>query len=125
NMSTSSLVSLPAASSQSDHEYYGVQDLALFKTFTRDTYRVAFGVEAPPYNPARLIKAWFDSSVDVSDPSNVAIYKIAARDSKGTWGLKQIVMPAQEAATVNLTGAVNYPAYVIPDTQATRGGSGI
>lgn len=118
-------VSRPAAPPQPDQEYYGVQELALFKTYTRESYRAAFGVEPPPYDPSRVIKSWFDSTVDASDPGNVAVYKIVGRDQTGNWGLRQMVLPASEAATVNLTGAAAYPPYVVPPTRATRGGSGI
>jgi hypothetical protein len=104
---------------------YGVQDLALFKTYTRDRYRAAFGVEAPLWNPARLRKTWFDSTVDTSSSDNVAVYKIAAQDPIIGWTMKQMVIPAQEAATVNLPGAIVYPAYNVAPTDATRGGSQI
>ena len=118
-------ISQPAAPPQPSQAFYGVQELELFKTFTRETYRSAFGVEPPLYDPARVIKAWFDSTVDTSNPGNVVVYKIVAQDQSGNWGLRQMVMPALEAATVNLTGAPSYPPYVVAPTKATRGGSGI
>ncbi|HLH41537.1 MAG TPA: hypothetical protein VKV74_01030 [Bryobacteraceae bacterium] len=118
-------VSQPVIPSQPDQLYYGVSALALFQTFTRDTYLSTFGIQAPPYDPSRVIKTWFDSTVDTSNPSNVALYNVVGQDNSGNWGLQQLVMPAQEAATVNLTGAVTYPPYVAAPTQATRGGSGI
>lgn len=118
-------VSQPGAPPQPDQPYYGVQELALFKTFTRESYLAAFGVQAPPYDSSRLIKSWFDSTVDTSNPGNVALYKIVAQDRAGKWGMQQLVLPAAEAATVNLTGPVVYPAYVIAPTRATRGGAEI
>jgi hypothetical protein len=118
-------VSQPATPPQPNRVYYGVGALALFQTFTRDKYLSAFGVQAPPYDPTRVVKSWFDSTVDTSNPSNVALYNVVAQDQNGNWGLQQLVMPAQEAATVNLTGGISYPPYVVAPTQATRGGSGI
>ena len=118
-------VSQPAAPAQPSTEFYSAQDLALFQAFTRDSYRTAFGVEAPAYDPARLLKSWFDSTVDVSDPGNVAVYRIVAQDQNGKGFLRQVVMPAQEAATVNLPGAIQYPPYVVAPTLATRGGSAL
>ena len=115
--------SQPVIPAQPNVIAYGVQDLALFKTYTRDRYHAAFGVEAPPWNPARLRKTWFDSTVDTSSPDNVAIYKIAAQDPILGWTMKQMVIPAQEAATVNLPGAIAYAAYNVAPTGATRGGS--
>ena len=118
-------ISQPIAPPQPNQEYYSIQALAIFKTFSRDSYFAAFGVQAPPYDPSRLIKAWFDSAADVSAPNNVAVYKIVAPDQSGNWGIRQMVMPASEAATVNLPGAIIYPSYVVAPTQATRGGSPI
>jgi hypothetical protein len=116
-------VSLPVIPPQPGQGAYGFAALALFQTYTRDTYRAAFGVQAPPWDPSRSAKFWFDSSADTSVADNVAAYKIFAVDSTGIWGLKQMVLPAAVAATVNLPGAVSYTPYVITPTDATRGGS--
>ena len=124
-MSLSKPFSQPVVPSQPGTEFYGVQELALFKTFTRDSYRTAFGVEAPAFDPSRPVKTWFDSTVDTSDPANIAVYKVAGRDQAGNWTTRQMVLPAVEAAAVNLPGSVSYPAYVVPPTNANRGGSGI
>ena len=116
-------VSQPVIPAQPSTEFYSIQDLALFKAYSRDSYRAAFGVEAAAYDPARLRKSWFDSSVDISDPGNVAVYRVITQDQNGTGVLQQLVMPAQEAATVNLPGTIQYPSYVVAPTLATRGGS--
>jgi hypothetical protein len=116
-------VSQPVIPAQPNAEFYSIQDLALFKSYSRESYRAAYGLEAPAYDPARRPKSWFDSTVDVSAPDNVAIYRIATQDSNGNGILRQIVMPAQEAAAVNLPGAVIYPPYIVTPTRATRGGS--
>ena len=63
--------------------------------------------------------------MDLSDPDNVAVYHVVAQDQNGNGILRQIVMPAQEAATVNLPGAIQYPPYVVAPTFATRGGSSL
>jgi hypothetical protein len=116
-------VSEPVVPAQPSAESYSVQDLALFKSYSRQSYRAAFGLEAPAYDPSRLRKSWFDSTVDVSDPSNVAVYRVASQDQNGNAILRQIVIPAQEAATVNLPGAIQYPPYIVAPTGATRDGS--
>jgi len=118
-------VSLPAVPPQPSTQFYGIQDLALFKSYSRDSYRAAFGVDAPAYDPARLRKNWFDSSVDISGPQNVAVYRILAQDDNGNGILRQTVMPALEAATVNLPGTIQYPPYIVAPTLATRGGSSL
>jgi len=116
-------VSRPVVPAQPSTEFYSLQDLALFKSYYRDSYRSAFGVEAPAYDASRRPKSWFDSSVDVSAPDNVAVYRIATQDQNGNGILRQIVMPALEAAVVNLPGAILYPPYIVTPTRAARGGS--
>lgn len=116
-------VSVPVVPPQPSSEYYGIAALSLFQNFSRASYLAAFGVQAPPYDPLRLIKYWFDSTADTSSAANVSVYKILGQDQSGNWGLQQMVIPASEAATVNLIGSVNYPAYAVAPTLATRGGS--
>ena len=114
-------VSLPIVPPQPDKEVYGFAELALFQTYTRETYLAAFGVQAPAWNPSRPSKFWFDSTASAA--GNVAAYKIFAVDSTGTWALQQLVLSAAEAASVNLPGSVTYAPYLIAPTSATRGGS--
>jgi hypothetical protein len=116
-------VSQPVVPAQPDLLAYGVQDLALFVSFTRDTYLSAFGVQAAAWDPARLQKTWFDSTADTSDPANVAVYNVVGTDQTGNWTIKQMVIQTGEAATLNLPGAITYPPYLIAPTSATRGGS--
>lgn len=111
-------LSQPVTPAQPDLETYGFGELALFKTYTRESYRAAFGIEAPAYDPARVIKTWFDSTADTSDPDNVSTYK-AFVEVNGQWLIKQLVLPSREAATVNLPGAVEYPKYAVAPTNAT------
>jgi len=116
-------VSQPVNPGQPNLLAYGIEELALFVSFTRDTYLSTFGVQAPAWDPTRLRKTWFDSTADVSDPANVAVYNIVGTDPNGNWTLKQMVIQTAEAATVNLPGAITYPPYFVAPTAATRGGS--
>lgn len=118
-------VSRPVIPAQPNQLAYGTQQLALFRIYTRESYLAEFGVQAPAWDPARLRKTWFDTTVDTSDPANVAVYRILAPDQSGNWGPRQMVIPASEAATVNLPGTLTYPAYTVAPTQATSGGSAI
>lgn len=117
------LISQPVIPPQPDSLAYGIQDLGLFSSYTRDSYLAAFGIQAPAWNPAWPAKSWFDSTVDTSNPANVALYKVISRDGSGDWGYQQMVLPAQQAAAVNLPGAITYPPYAVAPTQATRGGA--
>ena len=118
-------ISEPAAQPQPDLEVYGPDSLALFQTFTRDIYRARFEMEAPPWDPSRPSKYWFDSTVDASAPGRVVAYQMVDRDAGGTWSILPFSMTAFEAASVNLPGAIVYPPYSVAPTGATRGGSPI
>ncbi|MEO5924840.1 MAG: hypothetical protein ABIR70_13555 [Bryobacteraceae bacterium] len=111
----------PVVPIQPKQDSYGFRELALFQTYTREGIRADYGVEIPAFDPTRVIKTWFDSTVDTSDPANIVIYKVIAQDAKGQWSVRQMVMPAREAATLNLPGVILYPSYVIAPTKAARG----
>src|SRR5690349_20763739 len=87
-------VSRPVIPAQPNLLAYGTSQLSLFESYTRESYLAAFGVQAPAWDPSRVRKAWFDSTVDASDPANVAVYKIFAPDASGVWGFRQMAMPA-------------------------------
>ena len=116
-------VSAPVIPAQPNLLAYGIQELGLFASFTRDSYLAAFGVQAPAWDPTRLRKSWFDSTVDMSDPADVVVYNIVGADQSGNWTIKQMVIQTAEAAAVNLPGSITYPPYTIAPTAATRGGS--
>jgi hypothetical protein len=103
---------------QPDLDSYGFNELALFKSYTRESFLKEFGVQAPAYDPNRVTKTWFDSTADTSDPDNVSTYKVF-QEVGGQWMVKQLVLPSREAAAVNLPGAIEYPKYVIAPTTAT------
>ena len=117
-------VSYAMVPAQPDKEFYGLQELALFQSFTRDSYRAKFGVEAPAFDPAKAIKQWFDSAADTSLPENVVVYKVAGRKADGSYSFRQLVIPAADAASVNLPGVQHFPLHVIAPTNAKRTGPG-
>jgi hypothetical protein len=110
--------SRPSTPAQPDLDSYGFNELALFKSYTRESYLRDFGAQAPAYDPNRVTKTWFDSTADTSDPDNVSTYKVFQGVS-GQWMVKQLVLPSREAGAVNLPGAIDYPKYVIAPTTAT------
>ena len=116
-------LSRPVTPPQPDQAQYGVGELALFKTYSRESFRHVFGAQTQAFNPLRKIKTWFDTSVDLSDPEALVVYKVAAQDKSGSWVFRQVGMSAQEAATLNLHGEFEYPVYFVAPTHATRGGS--
>ena len=76
----SSPVSVPAVPPQPNQAVYGFQELALFKSYTRESYRAAFGVEPPPWDPSRLKKTWFDSTADMKRGTATAEYLATRAD---------------------------------------------
>lgn len=116
-------ISQPAAQAQPAQISYGVESLALFESYTRESYRAAFGDEAPPWDPSRCTKTWFDSTVEMTAPGRAVAYTVVERDEGGNWILQPMALSAAEAAMVNLPGAISYPPYVIRPTNATRGGA--
>jgi hypothetical protein len=116
-------VSTPVTPAQPNLLAYGIQELGLFTSFTRETYFSSFGIQAPSWDPTRLGKMWFDSTADTSDPTNLSVYQIVGTDQSGNWTIKQMVIASSEAATVNLPGSISYPVYTVAPTAATRGGS--
>ena len=112
--------SVPAPQPPPNQVSYGIESLSLFQSYTRDSYQGAFGVEAPAWDPARVRKAWFDSSVDVSNPSSLISYRWLHQDAAGDWTVRLFQLPVLEAASVNLPGAMRYPPYVVAPTGAVR-----
>ena len=94
--------SAPVTPAQPDREIYGLLDLALFENYQEPAdYQRAFGVAAPAFNPAYRPKAWFDSTVDASDPEADVCY-LVARLVNAQPRAVQACMPAWEARVVNI-----------------------
>ena len=112
--------SKPAIPEQPREAVYGMPRLYLFKEFTRESFKAQFGVEAPAYDPTRRPKAWFDTTVDASDPEELQQYLAIrkAGGAGGTWAQKKIGIPAGEARVVNLpddqTIQVSRPWWEVP-----------
>jgi hypothetical protein len=117
-------VSLPVPPPQPDQDIFSPVELALFQEYTRESYRSTFAVDAPPWDPTRLYKSWFDSSAPTPRPNTVT-YQVFGQDSTGAWGFQNLTLAFADAAAVNLPGAITYLHYVVPPTDATRGSSGM
>ena len=109
------LAQAPQPQPQPNQQFYGTQLLQTFPTYTRASYLQAFGT-VPACDPTRQIKTWFDSTVDTSQSGNLALYYQLAPNATVE---SQYVLPASEAATVNLPGVDTYPAYTVAPTDAT------
>jgi hypothetical protein len=63
---------------------YGISNLYLFPVYqTREAYKQATGQDAPPYDPAKRLKAWFDPTA-ASNPRLKIIYDtVLSMDDQG------------------------------------------
>ena len=105
--------SIPVTPPQPSQAAYGLAALNLFQMFTRSSYQGKFGVQAPPYNPAYPLKAWFDTSVTTGP----CTYNVIAGSNPAL--MTTFTIDAIEAAAINLSGDYLYPAYApSPDTTA-------
>ena len=77
-------VSVAVIPVQPAKEFFGLAELALFESFTRESFQTEFGVQADAFDPAKPVKRWFDSSADISQADNVSVYRIAGRKPDGT-----------------------------------------
>ena len=89
-----------------------ISALYLFAVYlTRAGYLAVTGNQAPPFDPTKPVKNWFDPA---PNGQPYLMFDTAAG--------KLITLPlsASSAATVNLPGSYNYPAYVETPTGATQ-----
>jgi len=107
-------ISLPSKPAQPSGSTYAANLLWEFETFSRESYLARFGVQAPPFDPAKKVKTWFDSTSGL--PSVVA-YTVAVKPRDQSQ-IAQISMPWTEASTVNLPGAYKYDSWVDTPTDA-------
>lgn len=111
--------SIPVIPAQPNKAQYGIGELELFKKYmTREAYEEAFGVPPPQYNPDLRPKFWRDDSVDVSDPEAEVEY-LVPRMVAGKWKLVRTMMPAWEAAAVNIPETL--PSGITPSNPEWEG----
>jgi hypothetical protein len=90
---------------------YGIDKLYLFPVYgTREQYQLATGQEAPPFDPAKPPKFWFDAKAASSGKRNVVYDSVLALDAfgrpmldaAGQVMLEPMVLTAQQASAVNI-----------------------
>src|SRR5512145_339518 len=90
---------------------YGIDKLYLFPVYgTRERYKLATGQEAPPFDPRRQPKFWFDPKAGEAGRRNVVYDAVLALDqfgrpmldAAGKVMLEPMVLTAQHASTVNI-----------------------
>ena len=90
---------------------YGLQILYLFPVFqTREEFRAVTGYEAPPFNPAKPLKSWFDPKA-LENPRRKIVYENVLAladngaplvDSNGQPYMEPLLIDREDAAVVNI-----------------------
>ena len=89
-----------------------ISALYLFAVYlTRAGYLAVTGNQAPPFDPTKPVKNWFDPA-----PNGQPYLMFDTAAGK----LITMPLPVSIAATVNLPGTYNYPAFVETPTDATQ-----
>ena len=116
------IVSKPVVPAPPAEAAYPVDKLNLFPRLTRASYQDLYGVQPPPWDPARRTKCWFDTSVldnFKGDPDHeIALYEVF--DPESPTGTRPMAITIREAISVNLAGAYIYPAYTVAPTKALQ-----
>lgn len=106
-----------------DAKFYPTSALNTFQTYNRATLAKAQGGEqAAAFDDSNPAKGWADTS---ADPNQPYVFKSLSTDKDGYPIIADHTIPGAQAGKFNLPGAVIYPPYIIEDTPAIRGGSGI
>lgn len=97
---------------------YGLHHLYRFPVFqTREAYRQATGREAPPYDPAKPPKSWFDPDA-AANPRRRLVYETVVAyaengfplvDAEGKPVLEPLVIDRDFAAVVNIPNKLGSP----------------
>jgi hypothetical protein len=96
----------PTVKPQPNEKTYSVADIYTFKSYTRDSFESAFGVQPPAFNPAKPVKTWFDTTVNSASASYVTLDLNSLKNIT-------LTLSKEDAASVNLPGSYRYPSYII------------
>ncbi|MDX1982025.1 MAG: hypothetical protein SFV51_17265 [Bryobacteraceae bacterium] len=91
---------------------YGISNLYLFPLYqTREAYFQATGKEAPPYNPLKPIKSWFDPKASENPRRTIVYNNVIALADNGQPLADDNGKPYTEPLLINRddAGAVNIP----------------
>lgn len=113
--------SFPVEQPQPNQEFYGLDVLALFQTYTRDSYRAA-GNGDPVWDPSRPEQDWWDDTYDGHQPGEPVTFSVVVWAGDGTATIETRTQPAKWMRTPNFKGLPIYPKWTPAPTFATRNG---
>ena len=111
------LTSLPIVQPQPNQEFYGLDVLNLFATYTRAQYEAAGG-PLIPFDPTRPEQDWWDDTYAAIAPTQSVTYNAVVSGTGGTAAIGSFTQTAAQMATPNFKGLPNYPQWIPVATRA-------
>jgi hypothetical protein len=111
------LTSLPIEQPQPKQEFYGVDVLNLFETYTRAQFEAAGG-PLIPFDPARPEQDWWDDTYASVAPTQSVSYSAVVYGAGSTAAIGSFTQTAAQMATPNFKGVPNYPKWTPAPTRA-------
>ena len=111
------LTSLPIEQPQPNQEFYGLDVLNLFETYTRAQFEAAGG-PLIPFDPARPEQNWWDDTYAATSPTQSVSYNAVVSGAGGTAAIGSFTQTAARMATPNFKGLPNYPKWTPAPTRA-------
>jgi hypothetical protein len=111
------LTSLPNEQSQPNQEFYGLDVLNLFDTYTRAQFEAAGG-PLIPFDPTRAEQDWWDDTYAAVAPTQSVRYNAVVWGSGGTAAIGSFTQTAAQMATPNFKGLPNYSKWIPAPTRA-------
>lgn len=110
------LTSFPIEQPQPNQEFYGLDVLNLFETYTRAQFEAAGG-PLIPFDPTRPEQAWWDDTYAAISPTQSVRYNAVVAGAGGTAAIGSFTQTAAQMAAPNFKGL---PRYVKWTPAATR-----
>ncbi len=111
------LTSLPIEQPQPNQEFYGVDVLNLFETYTRAQFEAAGG-PLIPFDPTRPEQDWWDDTYAAITPTKSASYSAVVSGAGGASAIGSFTQTAAQMAAPNFKALPNYPKWTPAATLA-------
>jgi hypothetical protein len=111
------LTSLPIEQPQPNQEFYGVDALNLFETYTRAQFEAAGG-PLIPFDPTRPEQNWWDDTYAAVAPTQSVQYNAIVIGAGGTAAIGSFTQTSAQMATPNLKGLPRYSKWTPAVTRA-------
>ena len=111
------LTSLPIVQPQPNQEFYGLDVLNLFQTYTRAQFEAAGG-PLIPFDPTRPEQDWWDDTYAAIAPTQSVSYNAVVSGAGGASAIGSFTQTAAQMATPNFKGLPNYPKWTPAPTLA-------